>query len=251
MITLRQSGSSLTLYVHVASYCFGYATRIVLSKWADPLAYPFYVLTENVLFESVRLDPDHFFVPRALTENKIAWPLLLRHQVLEPVPGKVCQASGRQIFRLGAAIIPDTDQRQRDTDREALLRFWGDLQTPASAASRRIASVLHGASLSPDMNQTLLQVISSLDTPSTQSLYIRNALLFDQWMGQQGYTLRTIDRQGLIAYRRHIAPAQTKSRALGMWSVIRRCMQACQLLALRSDDPATAIRGMPDDGQKE
>lgn len=254
MITLRQGRQALELYVHVASYCFGFATKIVLSEWADPLAYSFYTLTENVIPASVFLDPDHFFVPQELLADPLAWSILQRNRVLEAVKGGDLLPDGRQAHRLCGSVRPDTDSRHPES-REGFLRFWGytrQQQEEADPTAPRRTVVLPrrprggqtALSLSREMALALELVLDSPQKVGTHLLYSRHALDFDRWMEEHGQSLSTIDQEGMLAYRHHLAEARTKATAASAWSAVRRCIAAALQLKLRTDDPSAAIRGL-------
>lgn len=252
VITLRQGDRSIDLYVHGSHYCFGNATKIILSEWEDPLGYAFYTLTENVIPESVFLDADSFFVPRQLLENRIAWPILQQNQVLEPVPAGIRLPDGRPACRLRPDILLDTDSRHPG-NREAFLRFWGFLSEEGADSTgsqhtttllREVALAQEAGSVSQEITLALEQILSTLDKLASQRLYTRYALDFDRWMAENTFALHTIDQAGMLAYRHFLRRARTRAVATGSWSVARRCLRAALQLNLRSDDPAAAIRGL-------
>ena len=252
MIMLRQGKHTVELYVHLASYCFGYATKVVLSEWADPLAYSFYTLSENVIPESVFLDPAHFFVPTELLADSLAWTILQRNRVLEPVSGGARLSDGRQAYHLCDGVTPDTDSRHPE-NREGFLRFWGygrqeeaDPTAPRREVRlpRRTKGGQTALSLSREMALALELVLDSPHKAGTLLLYSRHALDFDRWMEEHGQSLSTIDQEGMLAYRHHLAETRTQAMAASAWSAVRRCIGAAIQLKLRADDPAAAIRGL-------
>ncbi len=252
MIMLRQGKHTVELYVHLASYCFGYATKVVLSEWADPLAYSFYTLSENVIPESVFLDPAHFFVPTELLADSLAWTILQRNRVLEPVSGGARLSDGRQAYRLCDGVTPDTDSRHPE-NREGFLRFWGysrqeeaDPTAPRREVRlpRRTKGGQTALSLSREMALALELVLDSPQKARTHLLYSRHALDFDRWMEEHGQSLSTIDQEGMLAYRHYLVETRTQAMATSAWSAVRRCIGAAMRLKLRADDPTAAIRGL-------
>jgi hypothetical protein len=113
VITLTNTqGHTASFYLHAASYADGGATCLTLSRESDPLGHGTR-LTDNCFPESLSLISEHFHLSPALLGDRLLFPLLLTHRIIEPVPSGQTHHDGRPAYRLCAGVLPDTDQRRR------------------------------------------------------------------------------------------------------------------------------------------
>ena len=73
----------------------------------------------------------------------------------------------------------------------------------------------------PPLAATMQNVARQL-VPTSRKTYTVDANYFAQWMAAQNYSLFSLDRDELVAYRVHLAETYANSTASRMWAVTRR-----------------------------
>src|SRR5450755_109928 len=109
-------------------------------------------------------------------------------------------------------------------------------------------ATLEHSSLHAEMLQPWANVIGQVDT-SSKRIYTISARAFNQWLLEQGYTLLTIGRSGMIAYHNFLAETYSNATAARMWSVARNLLQECLALQLRGDDPTFKLKSFKVDDE--
>jgi len=97
--------------------------------------------------------------------------------------------------------------------------------------------VLHTKMIQPWIN-----VIGQV-APSSKQSYTFSAITFHTWLLDHHFTLETVDRSGMIAYRDFLAAQHAKATAARKWSVACQLLRECQALQQRDDYPAANLRG--------
>ncbi len=105
------------------------------------------------------------------------------------------------------------------------------------AIQQEDALVLHHEMIQPWIN-----IIGQV-APSSKQSYTFSAVTFHAWLLDHQYTLETVDRSGMIAYRDFLAEQHAKATAARKWSVACQLLRECQALQQRADYPAANLRG--------
>jgi len=96
--------------------------------------------------------------------------------------------------------------------------------------------------LHTEMIQPWINVIGQV-APSSKQSYTFSAITFHTWLLDHQFTLETVDRSGMIAYRDFLAAQHAKATAARKWSVACQLLRECQALKQRGDYPAANLRG--------
>jgi len=105
------------------------------------------------------------------------------------------------------------------------------------ATTQEKSLVLH-----TEMIQPWINVIGQV-APSSKQSYTFSAITFYTWLLDHQFTLETVDRSGMIAYRDFLAAQHAKATAARKWSVACQLLRECQALKQRGDYPAANLRG--------
>ncbi len=116
-------------------------------------------------------------------------------------------------------------------------------QTETLPVQEQRIQVLH-----PEMQQPWVNVIGQVQ-PSSKRVYTISALAFNAWLLDHDFTLRTVDRSGMIAYHDFLANTYKKATAARMWSVARNLLQESVALKQRGDDPTFKVKGFKVDDE--
>ena len=95
--------------------------------------------------------------------------------------------------------------------------------------------------LAPPLAATMQNVAGQL-APTSHKTYTIDAKHFAQWMVDQELSLTSLDRDGLVAYRSHLAETYAQSTAARMWAVARRLLDEAVQRGLLPKNPAEGIR---------
>ena len=96
--------------------------------------------------------------------------------------------------------------------------------------------------LHPEMIQPWINVIGQV-APSSKRSYTYSTITFHTWLLDHQYTLETVDRSGMIAYKDFLAGQHAKATAARKWTVACQLLRECQALKHRDDYPAANLRG--------
>ena len=96
--------------------------------------------------------------------------------------------------------------------------------------------------LHPEMIQPWINVIGQV-APSSKRSYTYSTITFHTWLLDHQWTLETVDRSGMIAYKDFLAGQHAKATAARKWTVACQLLRECQALKQRDDYPAANLRG--------
>jgi len=105
------------------------------------------------------------------------------------------------------------------------------------AARQDATLVLH-----TEMIQPWINVIGQV-APSSKQSYTFSAITFHTWLLDHQFTLVTVERSGMIAYKDFLIGHHMKATAARKWSVACQLLRECQALKQRADYPAANLRG--------
>ncbi len=96
--------------------------------------------------------------------------------------------------------------------------------------------------LTPPLAATMQNVAGQL-APTSRKTYTIDAKHFAQWMADQNFSLFSLGRDELVAYRMYLAEQYAKTTASRMWAVARRLLDEAMQRGLLAHNPAEGIRG--------
>ncbi len=94
----------------------------------------------------------------------------------------------------------------------------------------------------PPLAATMYNVAGQL-APSSRKTYLIDAKHFAQWIANQNLSLVSLQRDGLVVYRAHLAEMYAQSTASRMWAVARHLLDETLQRGLLAKNPAEGIRG--------
>lgn len=102
--------------------------------------------------------------------------------------------------------------------------------------------------LNTEMHQPWQNVIKQVRS-SLKQVYTISVLAFNTWLLDHHFTLQTVDRSSLIAYKGFLASTYKMATAARMRSVMCNLLQECLALKYRADDPTLNLRGFKADDE--
>lgn len=94
----------------------------------------------------------------------------------------------------------------------------------------------------------LVNILIKNVSPSSQRIYFLDCMQFAGWLSERGFTLETVNYEGLSEYRAFLAGRYKKATAGRKLVVARRLLDVAVVLKDRPDNPAKQIKGFKSGG---